>query len=497
MGAMGVLEPRTDGDLAGRTSRGAVVTLAGELGVKLLAMAVTVLVAVRLDATAYGIVLLAIAAQGLADVLTNPMLATVLVREPRLSDHRVNVAWTVAVVRGALMTTALWYLAPWLTAWFGTAEVLTDYLRVLAFAFVLTGLVNLHAVQLRRDLRFLPAFLLDSVSPLTSSTFALAALLLSAEPIWLIAAHLAGPLVGALSSLLLIARRPRFVFDPVESMVLLRGAAPLLLNCVLGYLLLAGDGILVGYLAGATALGIYGIGLRWSQLPIKIVAQCLLSVLMPVYAVIRDDEARTRNLVTSALSAMMAVIGLLAGLMLAFAGDFFLLLGGGEWSGAGAVARAFVPFVLAFAVNACLGPVLIVHGKLPWLNRIMAVQAACFLPALYLGHAALGLPGVALSVSATAVGISVTMMSLCGKLLDLPMWAFGRVLVPPLATAAVAAAFGWSVIVGLTDPRLRLLLGSAAAIAVFVFSWEWLCRRTVTQGLRHRSLLHLGRMLAR
>ena len=332
---------RTDGDLAGRTSRGAVVTLAGELGVKLLAMAVTVLVAIRLDANAYGIVLMAIAAQGLADVLTNPMLATVLVREPRLLSRRVDIAWTIAVARGALLTTAFWYLAPSITAWLGAVEVLTDYLRLLAFAFALTGLVNLHAVQLRRELRFLPAFLLESVSPLTTSAFALAALLFSPEPIWLIVAHLAGPLVGALSSLLLIAPRPRLVFAPAESIALLSGAAPLLLNGVLGYLLLAGDAIFVGYLAGATALGIYGIGQRWSQLPMKMVAQGLQSVLMPVYAVMRDDPARTRNLVTSALGTMMAVIGLLAGLMLAFAGDFFRLLGGGGGSGA-EVGRAHV-----------------------------------------------------------------------------------------------------------------------------------------------------------
>lgn len=495
---MGVTACRPDDDLAGRTSRGAALTLVGDLAVKLLALAVTVAVALRLDAPAYGLVLLAIAVHGLVDVLTNPALATALLREPHVSRRMVDVAWTVAVLRGALLTVAFWFLAPWLAAFRpGDQATLHDYYCLLACSFALTGVTNLHAVQLRLGLRFLPAFLLESVSPVTSSAVGLAALALSPEPVWLVVAQLVGPAVAAILSLLLVRPRPRFAFDGDACASLWRGCAPLLLNGVLGYLLLAGDAIVVDCMAGAAALGIYGMAQRWSQMPMKMFVQRMQSVLMPVYVLVRDDPARTRHVLASSLSALLAPVGLLSGLVLAFADDFFVLLGGHGWSEAGAVARAFVPFCLAFALNGCLGPVLLVHGKLQWLNRLMFLQVVCLFPGMYLGHLTLGLPGVALGVSAVSLATCSTMVLLTGRLLGVSWQSLGVVMLPPLATTAVAVAAGWLAVLPSTNALARLLLGSGLAVVLFVATWELLCRQPLTPGLRPRSFLQMARMLAR
>ncbi|MBL8750097.1 MAG: oligosaccharide flippase family protein [Planctomycetes bacterium] len=484
--------------MAGRTSRGAALTLVGDLAVKVLALAVTAVVATRLDAGTYGLVLLAIAVHGLVDVLTNPVLATVLLREPDLTGRLVDVAWTIAVLRGVVLTVLFWVFTPWLAAfWPDSAETLTAYFRLLAFSFALNGITNLHPVHLRLGLRFLPAFLLESVSPVVSSVFALAALSLSPEPVWLIAAQLAGPAASALVSLLLVSPRPRFVLDQQACARLWRGSAPLLQNGVLGYLLLAGDAIFVEYLAGAAALGVYGMAQRWSQMPMKMVVQRIQNVLMPVYVLLRDDHARARHVLASSLSTMLAAVGLLSGLVFVFADDFFVLLDGSAWSEAGAVARAFVPFCLAFAVNGCLGAVLLVHGKLQWLNRIMALQVTGFFPAMYAGHAAFGLPGVAAGASLVALGTCSTMVVLTAKLLEMPRREFGAVMAVPVVTSAVAVATGWLGVLPVTNAPVRLAVGSAIAVVVFFVSWELTSRHPVAPRLQHRSLLQLARMLAR
>ena len=99
------------GDLSGRTSRGAAVTLFGNLLVKGLAVVALVVVARVLDANTYGPVILALAVFGFAEVLTSPVLQTTLLREPKLTDELIDVAWTISVVRGVLLTIAMYGLA--------------------------------------------------------------------------------------------------------------------------------------------------------------------------------------------------------------------------------------------------------------------------------------------------------------------------------------------------------------------------------------------------
>jgi O-antigen/teichoic acid export membrane protein len=426
------------------------------------------------------------------------MLATVLLREPQLTRRTIDLAWTAAVVRGLCLTFVLWCLAPWLAAfWPSKQQVLTDYFRLSALAFGCNGLVNLHAVNLRRELRFVPAFLIENVAPITASAFALVLLALEPAPIWLVAALPVGAASASLLSLLLVRPRPRFDWDRAGWAQLWRSCAPLLGNGILGYLLLAGDVFVVEAMAGVVALGIYGMGQRWSQMPMKMVVQGLQNVLLPVYVRIRDDLARTRHVAVSTMSTMLAVVGFGAGLMLVFAPDFFALLGGGKWHEAAAVARAFVPFSLAFAVNGSLGQLLVVHGKLPWLNRIMTAQLVGFVPAMYVGHLAFGLPGAALGVSTVLVGTALAMMFMSEKLLELPRFTCCQALLAPLTSAAIAASTAWVVVLPLTAPMTRLCVGSAVALAAFVASWELLSRRPFAQRLQTRSLLQLARLLAR
>ena len=498
---MGTTDPsgaRGDGDLSGRTARGAVATLgANALGKGLAILAIGVVASV-LDAEAYGTVVLALAVFGFADVLSNPALATTLLREPDLRAASIDVAFTLALARGVLLTAGFYLLAPALAAcWPEQSAVLQAYFELLSFEFVLTGLQNLHVVELRRQLRFGRALLVECVSPVACSVASIAALVLTHEAVWLVVAQLAGSAAGSFASWLLVARRPRLCFDGREMRRLWAFAAPLMLNGAMGYVLLAGDHVFVEYLAGTVALGVYGMSYRWSHVGVKFLAHGLQNVLMPAYVRMRGDADRLRHAVLSALGVLTAACGVVSGLFLGFADEFFRFLGGDRWTGAGAVARALVPFVLAHGLNACLVPVFLVHGKPHWLTRLIAVQLALFFPAMWVGFELLGLPGVALAISALGLAVFAVIVHLVGALIALTPRALAAAVLPSLGVAGLATLIGWLAMLPVANGTVRLFVGGALTVAAFVAIWEAWCRRAGPRPVAARSLLDLAGMLAR
>jgi O-antigen/teichoic acid export membrane protein len=484
--------------LSGRTARGAVATLGADALAKCLAILAIAVVASVLDAEAYGTVVLALAVFGFADVISNPALPTTLLREPDLRAETIDTAWTLALARGVLSTALFWLLAPALAAcWPEHGAVLQGYFELLALGFTLTGLQNLHVVALRRQLRFGRALLVESVSPVATSVTAIVSLALCREAWWLVVAQLVGPAAGAIASWLLIARRPRLRADRKEMRHLWAFAAPLMLNGAMGYVLVAGDHVFVEYLAGTAALGVYGMSYRWSHVGVKFLAHGLQSVLMPAYVRMRDDAERLRHAVLSALGVLTAACGVVAGLFLGFADEFFRFLGGDRWTGAGAVARALMPFVLAHGLNACLVPVFLVHGKPHWLTRVIAVQLAVFFPAMWIGFEVLGLPGLALAISAVGLGVFAVVAHLAGALIALQPRALAVAVLPSLAAAGIATLLGWLTVLPLAGDSARLFVGSTTTIVAFVAIWEVWCRWPWPRPIPARSLFDLVGMLAR
>lgn len=489
----------TQQDLSGKTSRGALLTLVGNLLVKGLSIVVIALIAATLDAEIYGHAILALAVFGFAEVITNPALQTTLLREPNLRDETINVAWTISFLRGLALTTVLWFAAPFVaTFWPDQAIVMEGYLRILSLSFVVTGCANLHTIRLRRDLRFGRAFLVESAGPFFGTLSVIIALPLTGESVWIVSGPVLGSMVGTLVSMVCVRPFPKLRLSATEIRRLWQFSRPLMLSTVMIFVLLNGDDIFVESVAGFAALGIYAMSFRWSNCGVNFAVHGLQNVLTPAYVKMRHDPARLRHAVISALSVLSAACVLISGLFLAFADDFFAFLGGNsEWTEAAPVARALVPFVLSRGLNASLSPVFLVLDKPHWLTRMTAVQLLLFLPAMYLGNACLGLPGIALGVAVLSLGVSIASMVWIRQLLGINAGDFVAALLPAFLTTGVAVLIGWHCVAGLSDPTWRLLLGGGITMLMFFWVWEVLCQQPMTRHLPQRSFLSLAGMLAR
>ena len=489
----------THEDLSGKTSRGAALTLLGNLLVKSLSVIVIVLITANLYAEIYGHAILALAVFGFAEVVTNPALQTTLLREPDLRDETIDVAWTLSLARGVILTTTLWFAAPSIALlWPDQAAVMEGYLRVLSLSFAVAGCANLHTIRLRRDLKFGRAFLVESAGPVIGTLSVIIALPLTGESLWIISGPVLGSIAGTLVSLIYVRPLPRMRLSGSEVRRLWRFSRPLMLSTIMIFVLLNGDDIFVESVAGFAALGLYEMSFRWSNTGVNLAVHGLQNVLTPAYVKMRGDPARLKHAVVSLLSVLSAVCVLISGLFLAFADEFFLFLGGNsEWSGAAPVARALVPFVLSRGLNASLSPVFLVLGKPHWLTWMTAAQLALFLPAMYIGNACLGLPGIALGVALLSLGVSVATMVWIRHLLAMKTGDFAVALLPAFLTTGAAVLTGWLCVADLSDPAWRLFLGGGITVLMFLGLWELMCRRPIARRWPQRSFLALAGMLTR
>ena len=486
-------------DLSGKTSRGAALTLLGNLLVKSLSVVVIVLITANLYAEIYGHAILALAVFGFAEVVTNPALQTTLLREPDLRDETIDVAWTLSLIRGVALTAALWVLAPSIASlWPEQALVMEGYLRVLSLSFAVAGCANLHTIRLRRDLKFGRAFLVESAGPVIGTLSVIIALPLTGESLWIVSGPVLGSIAGTLASLVCVRPLPRMRLSRSEVRRLWRFSRPLMLSTIMIFVLLNGDDIFVESVAGFAALGLYEMSFRWSNTGVNLAVHGLQNVLTPAYVRMRDDAARLKHAVISLLSVLSAVCVLISGLFLAFADEFFIFLcGNSEWSGAAPIARALVPFVLSRGLNASLSPVFLVLGKPHWLTWMTAAQLALFLPAMYVGNACLGLPGIALGVASLSLAVSVATMIWTRRLLAMRAGDFAVALAPAFLITGVAVLTGWLCVSHLADPTWRLFLGGGVTVVVFLSVWELVCRQPIAQRWPQRSFLALASMLTR
>lgn len=274
--------------LAGAAARGSAVTLVAQAARILLQLASLAILARLVTQADFGLVSMALAVVGVANVVSDFGLSMASIQAVTISQgQRSNLFWTNAAVGVGLYGIAF-VSAPFIADFFGHAE-LTDITRVLSLTFVLSAL----AAQFRAEASIQLRFKWLAVSDLAPAAIALAVAVWLAIQGWgywaLVVQQIA---IAGLTLLVLIVaagwmpgmprRRQRmrslYAFGANSFGVQL-------LTYVVGNI----DSVLIGRFWGATALGYYDRAFRIYQMPAQQIAAPLTRIAMPVLSRLQDD----------------------------------------------------------------------------------------------------------------------------------------------------------------------------------------------------------------
>jgi len=345
-------------------------------------------------------------------------------------------AWTVSVLRGGVLAGLLWLVAPFAVEFFDAPAAL-PIVRVIAAALLVQGCTNVAVVLFQRELEFHRQFVYQALGTFVDFAVAVGCAWWLGSVWALVWGLLAGETTRMIASYLVHDYRPRFRLDRQKLAELWRYGRWILGSTVLTFLLTQGDDIVVGRLIGASALGLYLMAYRISNLPATEFSKLVATVTFPAFAKIQGNvpllaQGYLKVLQLTALCAAPIAAGVFV-----FARDFTEIVLTEPW-------RPMIPAlqVLAFLgllrAIASPGPMFLALGKPQWRTWLQLVGLVVLGIAIVPLTLRWGIVGAAVAATLRVAVTKGLAIGLAARATSIPLRRIGQLLLGPLLAATVA-----------------------------------------------------------
>lgn len=307
------------GGLFARALRGSAVAAAGYGGSQAIRLASNLILTRLLFPEAFGLMaLVSVFLVGLAmfsDIGLGPSI-----QQNRRGDEPsfLNTAWTIQVIRGALLWLGTCAVA-WPVAQLYATPDLARLLPVAGLSLLIAGFNPTRIETANRHLLLGRFTLLDLCSQVIAAV-AMVVLSWATGSVW---ALVWGAIAGALSKLVVMhvflpGPRNRFAWDREAASDLIHFGKWIFLSTACGFLLSQGDKAILGRYLSLEALGFYNIGFFLASFPMLLGMAVVGKVMIPVYrdsadgaAPVRRRLARLRLGLSLGLMSMLIVLALM------------------------------------------------------------------------------------------------------------------------------------------------------------------------------------------
>ena len=432
-------DPRQE-DLDTKIMRSSAWSLLGYGGAHALALPTTLVLARLLAPEDFGVVALAVALLAVAQIAQDSGLgASLIVYRGDLRRAAASVSIFSPLV--ALVLYGLFFVGAPFAASFFDEPRLTDVLRVMALGILLRGFTIMPLALLERQMRFGPITVIELGAGVAQASTSVALAIAGAELWSLVVGHLAFGVAKALLAWSLSPIRP----SPLEARRdTLRELTVYGRHVAVANLISYGNhnsqGIVVGRVLGATALGYYTIASRLATMPVIVIGIIVRRGLFAALATVQDDSPKFRqiwleNVQRLALLSSPAAIGLAL-----IADPFVRALFGERWE------PAIVPLqilalngvVVTFAATS--GEVFQALGRPKLRAATEGAYLALMVPALVAGAHWHGITGAATAAVVTESALGIILVGFIVHLLSVPIRDFAHAILRP--------ALGWALMAG-------------------------------------------------
>ena len=455
-------------------------------------LATLVVLARLLPPSAFGLLAMVAAVGLVLDLLKELGLSSATIQKANLTQAQVSALFWINAAAGSLLAVALVLAAPLLAAFYGQPE-LAPVARWLALGFVMSGLTVQHWALLRRQMRFAAIAGLETTADYAGYATAIG-LALAGEGYWaLVAQRLVTPGVLMIGSWIVCRWRPARPAAAPELGDLLRYGASVTGSGLATAVARSFDQVMIGWLWGPAALGLYERTTRLLLLPINTINAPVYSAGMPALSRLVDQPERYRAM----FRQIVQKLGLLTMPVFAVAAltsDWMVeILFGPSWTAAVPLAALFSVSAIFLPVLMSMGLLYMTQGRTAELLRATLIDAGLCLLAIVAGlpwggvgvAAALAIAGLALRTP-----LSFWLATRHGPVRNIHVW---RAIAPP-ASAALAAAVTVAVVRAGVPRNISVesvtAVGAAASAVLVLVLLLWPeTRREIRSAAHHAAIL--------
>jgi len=294
----------------------------------------------------FGLMGIALLTMATLDTFSQTGFQAALIQKKDDIKSYLDAAWTVLILRGSILFAILYIIAPFAAHFFNAQEA-EVIIRVIGLSFLIQAFTNIGVIYFEKELEFNKLFIYSFVGTLSDFVVAVSAALILKNVWALVFGSLAGSTAMCITSYFIHPYKPKFDFHLGKAKELFGFGKWILGSSILVFLLTQGDDIFVGKLLGATALGLYQLAYRISNMPATEITHVISQVTFPAYSKLQDNIEKLRETYLRVLQSTAFLSFPIAGLIFVLAPDFTRIFLGEKW----------MPMVPAMFVLACWGAI--------------------------------------------------------------------------------------------------------------------------------------------
>jgi O-antigen/teichoic acid export membrane protein len=452
---------------------------AGRVGQQALGFVSSVILARLLLPEDFGLLAIATVFSGFAAIVVDAGLGDALIQRKALDDAHVNAVFFLGIAIGLLASMVFWFAAPALAGLYA-APILKPVCRGLALGLILGALGTVpRALRRRRmELRVLAA--VDVVATCVGGIVAVF-LAASGAGVWsLLASQLLGAAIAAVILWAGCQWRPRAAYHREAYREVMRFSGGLVGFNMVNYWARNLDNLLIGWMLGAAALGVYARAYFLMLLPIYQITSVIAIAMLPALASIQGDRPRVKAVYLRSLGAIglvsaPAVIGLFV-----VADTLIPVLYGENWRGVIPVLRILCVASLLQAFCNPVGWIYTNQNRTDLMFRWGLFGSGVQVLAIGLGGCGGTLSSIAIAYVLACVAIFYPCLAIPGRLIGL---TFREIV------SSIAGAITCSFIMGLLVYLVGRLLDGDPPSIVLTFQ--------VTAGIgSYWAIIHVLRLRA-
>ena len=362
--------------------------------------------------------------------------AALIQKKEDIKSH-LDAAWTVLLLRGFILFTILYLVAPYAAIFFNAPEA-KPIIQVIGLSFFLQAFTNIGVIYFQKELEFNKEFIYQFAGTLADFIVAVSAVLILRNVWALVFGLLAGSAARCFVSYLIHPYRPRLSSDLGKAKELFGFGKWILGSSILVFLLTQGDDIFVGKLLGVTALGFYQLAYRISNMPATEITRVISQVTFPAYSKLQDDLPKLREAYLKVLQVTAFLSFPIAGLIFVLAPDFTMIFLGEKWMPMVPAMMVLVWWGVIRGLVGAISPVFMSMGKPRIVTKLQAVQTVLLFILIYPLIVHGGIFGASLAVFLSALAMLFIRNHILIKAINCKILEFYKLIFIPMILTLIS-----------------------------------------------------------
>ncbi|HEX5166495.1 MAG TPA: lipopolysaccharide biosynthesis protein [Thermomicrobiales bacterium] len=417
---------------------------------KVFGLASNVVLARLLTPEHFGLVAFAMVVIGAFTLLQDLGVPDALIYNQRTTTELLQTALAINLGAAVVLFCISALLAPLLARLGGDATI-APIVIVLAIGLIFSAAGSVQNALLSKQLAFRRRTLPDIVSLATESVVAIG-LALAGFGVWsLVIGFLTLNLTKTLMLWYLSDAHPLPRYHASLAGQLVGYGKHVSLNAIVGFAANNVDYLIVGYVLGPRALGIYTLAFMVANIPTTAISQVLRTAMFPVYASLRQDRQRMVTLFEDVF-VVVWTLSIGTGLVIFICAPLYMsLLLGDKWSTIGDPLRILTIFGVLRSIGAVFPPVYKALGRpdMDWKFTLARLLVSAPLMMLVAGAGVNAVSGIHAIVAAILVPLNAVFFA---RVAEVGLARIMRLIVGQLAGVAGVALL---IALGRTTPSLR------------------------------------------